>query len=112
MLRKLPVTEPLQLELFGKGQWVGGLDSLPNRSWQLFSYPFFREFSQKNEVFSDVAAINGIMFGAHGRVASGASLEKIDTELVSGTYFKTLGVNPVLGRTLTSADDQIQARTR
>jgi len=107
MLRKLPVTEPLQLELFGKGQWVGGLDSLPNRSWQLFSYPFFREFSQKNEVFSDVAAINSIMFGAHGRVAGGANLEKIETELVSGTYFKTLGVNPVLGRTLTSADDQI-----
>jgi predicted permease len=106
MLRKLPVTEPQQLELFGKGQWVGGLDALPNRSWQLFSYPFFREFSQTNEAFSDVAAIDSIMFGAHGRVAGGANLEKIDTELVSGTYFKTLGVNPVLGRMLTSADDQ------
>jgi predicted permease len=107
MLRSLPVAQPQQLELFGKGQWVGGLDSLPNRSWQLFSYPFFREFSQKNEVFSDVAAIDSILFGTHGRVAGGANLEKIDTELVSGTYFKTLGVNPVLGRTLTSADDQV-----
>jgi predicted permease len=106
MLRNLPVPEPQQLELFGKGQWVGGLDTLPNRSWQLFSYPFFREFSKKNEVFSDVAAINSILFGTHGRVAGGANLEKIDAELVSGTYFKTLGVNPVLGRALTSADDQ------
>src|SRR5215471_6486296 len=37
MLRMLPVHEPERLVLFGKGQWVGIMDGLPNRSWQLFS---------------------------------------------------------------------------
>src|SRR5260370_37359798 len=106
LLRNLPVRDPQRLMLFGKGQWRGSIDGLPNRSWQLFSYPVFREFRQKNEVFSDVAASDSIMFGAHGRVAGGANLEKINTELVSGTYFDTLGVNAIVGRTLSAEDDQ------
>jgi predicted permease len=105
LLRNLPVQEPRQLLLFGKGTWRGSMDELPNRSWQLFSYPFFREFRQKNQVFSDVAAISSILFGTHGRVADGTNLEKINVELVSGSYFNTLGVNPILGRTLNDADD-------
>src|SRR5215475_3026690 len=106
LLRNLPVQKPEQLVLFGKGSWKGSLDELPNRSWQLFSYSFFREFRQKNEVFSDVAAIDSILFNTHGRVASGANLEKMDVQLVSGTYFNTLGVQPVVGRVLSDADDQ------
>ncbi len=105
LLRNLPVRDPQQLALFGKGRWSGSVDDLPNRSWQLFSYPFFREFRQKNEVFSEVAAIDSILFGAHGRVAGGASLEKINIELVSGTYFNTLGVNAIVGRSLSAEDD-------
>ena len=106
LLRNLPVLEPQQLMLFGTGTWAGSIDNLPNRSWQLFSYPFFREFRLKNQVFSDVAAINSISFDTHGRVAGGANLEKIGVSLVSGTYFHVLGVNPIFGRVLTDADDQ------
>ncbi len=105
-LRDLPVRHPEQLVLFGAGQWVGDQDTLPDRSWQLFSYPFYREFRQKNKVFTDVTAVSSILFRSHGRVASRAELEKIDVELVSGTYFHTLGVNPIEGRALTDADDQ------
>jgi predicted permease len=105
LLRNLPIRQPEQLMLFGKGAWKGSVDDLPNRSWQLFSYPFFREFRQKNQVFSEVAAIDSIMFSPHGRVSDGTNLEKINAELVSGTYFDTLGVSPVLGRVLTDADD-------
>ena len=106
LLRSLPVRAPEELELFGKGNWRGSIDDLPNRSWQLFSYPFFRDFRQKNQVFSDAAAIDSIPFDTHGRVAGGSNLEKIDVELVSGTYFNVLGVNPVIGRVFTDADDQ------
>ena len=105
LLRNLPIRQPEQLMLFGKGMWRGSVDDLPNRSWQLFSYPFFREFRQKNQVFSEVAAIDSIMFSTHCRVIDGKNLEKINAELVSGTYFDTLGVSPVLGRVLTDADD-------
>jgi len=105
ILRNLPVEEPQQLSLFGKGTWRGSMDELPNRSWQLFSYPFFREFRQKNQAYSDVAAISSILFSTHGRVTDGKNLEKIDVELVSGSYFNTLGVKPILGRALNNADD-------
>jgi predicted permease len=106
LLRSLPVPEPQQLVLFGKGGWRGSIDSLPNRSWQLFSYRFVREFRQKNEAYSDVAAVSSILFTTHGRVAGGTNLEKIDAELVSGSFFHTLGVPPILGRVLTDSDDQ------
>ena len=106
LLRSLPVQEPQQLVLFGKGGWRGSIDSLPNRSWQLFSYRFVREFRQKNEAYSDVAAVSSILFTTHGRVAGGTNLEKIDAELVSGGFFHTLGVPPILGRVLTDSDDQ------
>ncbi|HEX4809627.1 MAG TPA: permease prefix domain 1-containing protein [Bryobacteraceae bacterium] len=106
LLRTLPVHQPHELVLFGKGQWVGSQNTLPDRSWQLFSYPFLREFRQKNQVFSDVAALDSIEFSPHGRVASGTTLEEINVELVSGSYFHTLGVNPALGHLLTDSDDR------
>jgi predicted permease len=106
LLRNLPVQDPQQLVLFGKGSWRGSIDSLPNRSWQLFSYRFFREFRQKNEAYSDVAAVSSILFATHGRVAGGTNLEKVDAELVSGSFFHTLGVRAILGRVLTDSDDQ------
>ena len=106
LLRSLPVRNPEELMLFGKGNWRGSVDDLPNRSWQLFSYPFFREFRQKNQAFSEVAAIDSIMFDTHGRVGEATNLEKVDIELVSGTYFNVLGVNPVLGRLLSDSDDR------
>ncbi|HZU25813.1 MAG TPA: ABC transporter permease [Bryobacteraceae bacterium] len=107
MLRSLPVREPQQLVLFGRGRWAGSNDDLPNRSWQLFSYRFFKEFRHRNEVFSDVAAIDSILFGAHARVGSSPELEKVSEELVSGSYFNTLGVSAILGRTFTDEDDRI-----
>ena len=107
LLRNLPVKDPQQLVLFGKGSWRGSIDSLPNRSWQLFSYRFFREFRQKNEAYSDVAAVSSILFATHGRVDAGTNLEKVDAELVSGSFFHTVGVRAILGRVLTDSDDQI-----
>jgi predicted permease len=105
MLRSLPVTDPGQLFLFGHGRMVGSTGTLPSTSWDLFSYPFYREISQKNEVFSGIAAIDSIEFATHGAL-SGGGREMLHASLVSGTYFSVLGVNPELGRVLTDVDDQ------
>ncbi|MGO8732034.1 MAG: ABC transporter permease [Terriglobia bacterium] len=107
LLRSLPVREPNQLVLFGEANWQGNVIDFPSGNTQLFSYPFYREFREKNAVYSEVTAVNSIMVGSHGRVADGRDLEKVNVELVSGTFFSTLGVNPFLGRTLTTDDDQI-----
>jgi predicted permease len=104
VLRNLPVHEPNQLVLFGNGRGEGSTNYLPNGN--AFSYPFYREFQRRTQVFSGVAAVNSLMFEAHGKTDGGTEFEKINVELVSGTYFETLGVNTVLGRTLTERDDQ------
>ena len=106
LLRSLPVYQPEQLVLFGKAHATGSTNFLPHGSTQIFSYPFFREFRRRNQVFSEVAAIQSYVVASHGRVARGADLERIDVEMVSGTYFRTLGVNAALGRVFTDADDQ------
>jgi predicted permease len=106
LLRNLPVHEPRQLVLFGKSEATGTTGFLPNRSTQVFSYPFFREFRRRNQVFSDVAAIQSFLARTHGRVAGDTALERMNVGLVSGSYFNTLGVNAINGRMFTDADDQ------
>ncbi|HLY16099.1 MAG TPA: ABC transporter permease [Bryobacteraceae bacterium] len=106
LLRDLPVRHPQELLLFGKGEWRGISDDLPNRATQLFSHPFYRDLREKNQVFSDVVAQQSFSTRAHVRV-SGSSGEPvgIETLLVSGNYFSALGVNPLLGRVLAADDD-------
>jgi predicted permease len=106
LLRHLPVDRPEQLFLFGKAQASGSTNFLPHGSTQVFSYPFFREFRSRNQAFSEVAAIQSYLAASHGRVAGNAELERINVELVSGTYFNTFGVNAAVGRVFTDADDQ------
>jgi predicted permease len=105
MLRSLPVDEPGQLVLFGPGRMVGSTGSLPDGSTQLFSYSFYRSFSQKNQVFSSVTAVNSVEFSTHGTLA-GQGRETMRAALVCGNYFSLLGINPDRGRVLTEADDQ------
>jgi len=106
LLRHLPVRQPEQLVLFGKARASGSTNFLPHGSTQIFSYPFFREFRRSNQVFSEVAAIQSYLASSHGRVAGDAHLERMNVELVSGTYFETLGVNAFVGRVFTDVDDQ------
>lgn len=108
MLRSLPVQEPQRLVLFGKAESAGIDIGFPNSSWDLFSYPTYREVRQRNQVFSDVAAVHSFSSRVHGVVHAGGStgeLEQIKAQMVSGTYFSVLGVNAILGRALTPDDD-------
>jgi predicted permease len=105
LLKSLPVQEPSKLVLFGAGRWGGSQDTLPDRSWELFSYPFYREISAQTQVYSGVMAIHSIEFSTHGGV-DGGSPEFLKTDLVSGTFFPVLGVKPALGRLLDESDDQ------
>jgi predicted permease len=109
MLRSLPVQEPEKLVFFGKGDSVGLTNDFPKGSWDLFSYPFYKEVRERNEVFTDVAALQSMLYTVHGVVNGGGASgepEKLYAQLVSGSYFSVLGVNAGLGRMLTDADDQ------
>jgi predicted permease len=109
LLKSLPVEEPEKLVLFGKGENTGPTDGFPNKSWDLFSYPFYQEVRQHNEVFSDVAALLSVPMSPHGVINTNRSsdeTEELNVQLVSGAYFSVLGVNASLGRAFTEADDQ------
>jgi predicted permease len=103
MLRSLPVKQPAQLVLLGKGDTTGITDDFARTN--LYSYPFYRQMQQKNQVFSDTAAFFSFLRGGHGFVEGRAESEPMSVLLVSGTYFQTLGVGALIGRTLDDADD-------
>ena len=104
MLKSLPVREPSRLVLFGDGLDQGISDGFPNP--ELFTYPFYREMQKRNQVFSDVAAAFSMTNHMHGFVEGRKESEPMTIQLVSGTYFPMLGVDAVMGRTLSEDDDR------
>lgn len=103
MLRSLPVKDPAQLVLLGTGTASGKTDDFART--ELYSYPFYRQLREKNQVFSDTAAMCSMTNAVHGFVEGRTDSEPMNVKLVSGTYFTTLGVRAWKGRTLNDADD-------
>ena len=103
MLRSLPVKEPAQLVLLGKGTASGKTDDFART--ELYSYPFYRQMQENNQVFSETAAFCSMTNDVHGFVEGRTESEPMNVKLVSGTYFTTLGVKAFMGRTLNEADD-------
>src|SRR5512137_790547 len=97
LLRRLPVKDPQQLVLLTmKGRHYGS-----NWGGNAISHPMFRDFREHNEVFSDMFC----RFPNSASLSFGQQAERVSVELVSGTYFSTLGVVPAMGRILTPEDD-------
>jgi predicted permease len=98
LLRTLPVADPELLALLDSpGPMYGRVEND-----QAFSYAAYTEIRDRNDVFSGVMA----------RYSTGVSLswknntELAAAELVSGTYFEVLGLQPHLGRLIGHADDK------
>ena len=99
LLRLLPVKDPQQLVLLTmKGRHYGS-----NWGGNAISHPMFRDFRDHNEVFSDVFC----RFPTSASLSFGQQSERVSVELVSGTYFSTLGVVSAMGRILTPEDDVV-----
>ena len=104
MLRSLPVKNPQQLVLLGTANDRGfenGFDVT-----DLFSYPVYRQLQQRNRVFSDFAAVLSTDRTIHGFIGGPGAAEPMTVQLVSGTYFSTLGVTAMMGRTIGETDDR------
>src|SRR5262249_25112790 len=116
MLRALPVTKPSESVLL---QWkarnsphVHGYEShgdcpnnmqfgMQNPSGCSFSEPLLREIEQA-KIFSGTAA-----FSNTGRLAltGNGPATTVNGQMVSGEFFRTLGLNPAAGRLLLPSDD-------
>ena len=100
ILQSLPVPHPEQLVLLSAlGRHYGG-----NQGANALSYPMYQDFRDKNQVFSG-------MFCRYGETLAltfQGKTELVSGELVSGNYFRVLGVGAALGRVFSASDDLYQ----
>ena len=102
LLRLLPVERPEELVVLrspgpkGGRVWSDGDDAAS------FSYPMYKALRDRSDAFSGLLA----RFAIPLSVAGAGQTERADGELVSGNYFKVLGVRPALGRVINQEDDR------
>ena len=99
LLRLLPVRNPQQLVLLT----IQGTEYGNNSGGNAMSYPLYRDFSQRNSVFTGMFS----RFAYTMSVSFSGRTERVEGELVSGAYFPVLGVGAAIGRTFTPDDDRI-----
>ena len=104
LLSHLPVHEPDRLvNLSSPGPKQGSTSCGQAGSCaDVFSYPMFRDLQKMQTAFTDIAA--HVLFGAN--LSFGGQTVSSEGLLVSGSYFGVLGVQPVIGRLISPADDQ------
>jgi predicted permease len=117
MLKTLRVQKPEQLVLFFDGSdegmriSKGGIGE--GGRWKYYSYPLYEYLRDHNQLFQGICAFrlgeDRLSVSVVGR-PSGESAPEVTGHLVSGNYFSVLGVNAILGRTLSPEDDRPGAR--
>ena len=104
LLNSLPVDRPEELvSVTAPADFKDGNNSTNDSGGAefIFSYPMFRELEKRPQGMSGIAAFRslGANLSFRKQTISGSLL------VVSGGYFPTLGVRPLLGRMLTRQDD-------
>jgi predicted permease len=121
MLESLPVHDPERLVLlhWHGTAWPRGLNQSgkggpANPAYKAASrsqaYPFFQELRRETGVFESVFAFAPL--GSERRnvtLAADGGAERVDGEMVSGEYFRGLGVSPAIGRLLSIDDERAGA---
>jgi predicted permease len=102
LLRSLAVKQPEQLVLLSANGPRRGMVNTSYGDAYTFSYPMYRDFRDKNPVFSGLLARFPISFSMSWHDQT----ERIYGDLVSGNYFDVLGVHAAIGRTFTPEDDR------
>ena len=94
LLRSLPVRDPQQLVALLRVQGA--------QSGEHFSYPQVRYLAGQDEMFQGLCGFSGDTFNVGPPDAS----ESVGGAWVTGDYYRTLGLAPVVGRLLGPGDDK------
>ncbi|HUA83486.1 MAG TPA: ABC transporter permease [Bryobacteraceae bacterium] len=110
MLKSLPVARPEELWRVGDKirccNW-GGYTQDNDGDFSLFSWEAYKNFREHTPEFADLAALQAgnAPLGVR-RAGSQAPVDTRNGEYVSGNFFRTLGVQPWIGRLMTDDDDR------
>jgi predicted permease len=110
MLKSLPVATPEELWRIGDQNrccnW-GGYTQGNDGNFSLFSWEAYKNFREHTPEFADLAALQAgnAPLGVR-RAGSQAPVDTRNGQFVSGNFFRTLGVQPWMGRLMTDSDDQ------
>jgi len=104
LLKPLPVPEPARLvNLSAPGPKPGSQNcSQAGDCETVFSYLMFRDLEKVQTPFTGIAA--HLSFGAN--LSARGQTQDAEGMLVSGSYFRVLGLNPAVGRLITPDDDR------
>jgi hypothetical protein len=107
MLRLLPVDHPEQLVLLTDPAASGvAVDTTEHGVRETLSYPEFEELRRGNKVFSGVFAAQNCVSELDVFPGGGERRPvKAHTQLVSGEFFRVLGIQPLIGRSFTPKED-------
>ncbi len=94
LLRPLPVARPNELVRLVQVAAPLGAPSF-------FTYNTYRKLAQRAKSFTAVFAYYDDIFGLHNP----STARNSPCQIVSGTFFSSLGVGPLYGRVLTPADE-------
>ena len=109
MLRRLPVEHPEQLVLLTDPAESGAaVDTTEGGVRDRLSYPEFEQLRLHNRVFSGIfAAQNEVSdLDVFPGARSTAQSVRAHTQLVSGEFFRVLGIQAIIGRVFTPEEDK------
>ena len=101
VLRRLPVTNPsalVQVSAPETESYGGGMGDGTE-----LSYAMYRDLAEHNQVFSGMFC----RMGTSVSVTTSERSELVQAELVSGSFFPELGVQPAIGRLISASDDRV-----
>jgi predicted permease len=110
MLKSLPVADPSQLYRIGDNDNCCVWGGLQKDGWGEFSYGLYKYIVANTPQFEEIAAFQANQPQVSvRRSGSQAPAEPVHSELVSGNYFATFGIQPFVGRLFNPQDDQAGA---
>ncbi len=105
LVKSLPVHDPRELVILTDPSAAGVSAGSQSGTRSLLSYGEYEHIRDRQQVFSDMYASQSYADRISASIDGGAP-EDVHARLVSGSYFHVLGVEPIIGRVFTHADDR------
>ena len=105
LLRNLPVRDPQHLVVLSDPGHSGMENGTETGERFAFTYHEFEELRDNNQVFSSIFALDSSVIEQPVATTDKAEGTQTAISMISGDYFSTLGVQPLMGRTFSAEVD-------